>query len=58
MDTIKGNMRTAGVLYLLLVLVAPLRLACNKLFVACLLMLGVRGRLRTSRQLAVPGAVA
>lgn len=58
MDTIKSNARTAGVLYLLLVLVAPLRLVCNKVFTACLLMVGVRGRLRTSRQLAVPGAVA
>lgn len=58
MDMMKRNARTAGMQYLRLVLVATLRLACNKVFIACRLMVGARGRLRTSRQLAVPGAVA
>lgn len=60
MDTMKQNARTDGVLYLRLVLapVAALRAASNKMFIACRLMVGVRGRLRTSVQHAVSGAMA
>ena len=54
MDTIKSNARTAGALYLLLVLVAPLRLV----YIPHTLFVGVRGRLGTSRQPAMTGAVA
>lgn len=65
MDTIKRDARTAGLPYLLLVLVAPIRLVYlpSRLFVdggmaVCLFWRGIRGRRAMHGPARAAGAVA